>query len=130
MTGEQGTTPNPLTKEQVTIFAAGLRYVAAVDGISDHELDVIREFVTDAGYPELMDGLDDLQFDIDQAVAALDSTFMRGVFLKACILLVRSDGAVSESERGALRFLSAAFDRSDDIDQLEQELAEQATEML
>lgn len=129
MTGEKGATPNPLTKDQVTTFAAGLRYVAAVDGISDTELEVIREFVTDAGHPELLDGLDELPFDIDQAVAALDTTFLRGLFLKACILLVRADGTVSEAERGALQFLSAAFGRNDDIEELEQELAAQAPEM-
>ncbi|GMV41786.1 MAG: hypothetical protein AMXMBFR64_35020 [Myxococcales bacterium] len=129
MTEQQGSSSAILTRDQVAVFAAGLQYVAAVDHVTEDERAVIREFVTDAGYPDLIDGLDDLPFDIDQAVAALDTTFLRGLFIKACILLVRADGSISEEERGALRFLSSAFERNDDIDELERELAAETPEM-
>lgn len=129
MTEQQGSSSAILTRDQVAVFAAGLQYVAAVDDVTEDERAVIREFVTDAGYPDLIEGLDDLPFDIDQAVAALDTTFLRGLFIKACILLVRADGSISEEERGALRFLSSAFERNDDIDELERELAAETPEM-
>lgn len=120
--------PEVLTQEQTAVFAAGLHYVASVDGFTDEERAVIREFVTDAGFPQLAEQIDSLEFDLDRAVAVLDSTFLRGLFIKACILLVRADGAITEAERNALQFLSAALGRNDDIAELVGELAEQVEE--
>lgn len=125
MTEGQGKAPEVLTREQTAIFASGLRYVASVDGITDDELGVIRELATDAGHADLADNLDTLHFDIDRAAAVLDSSFLRGLFIKACILLVRADGKISEEERVAVRFLASALGRNDDVAELEQELAEQ-----
>ena len=42
-----------LTAEQVQTIAAGLYALAASDGADDREVVIIREFVTDAGYPAL-----------------------------------------------------------------------------
>jgi tellurite resistance protein len=128
MTDANASSSGALTTEQVTVFAAGLRYVADVDGITEHEQQVIREFLTEAGHPELLDRLETLDFEIERAVEVLDTTFLRTLFIKACVLLVESDGALSELEREALDFVAAAFGMQGQLPAIQEEVAGESLE--
>lgn len=98
-----------LSREQVSTFAAGLYQLASCDGIDDSELALIREFVEEAGEADLSGQLENLHFDPATAYGILESSWLRKLFLKAALLLVRADGVVSEAERENLQWLSMAF---------------------
>ena len=95
--------------EQVDIFARGLYYLSAIDGVDDTELDVIREFLTDMGEPELMETLTKVPFDVRMLALALTTRHERELFLKSAIVLIRADGIITDEERGALREVCDAF---------------------
>lgn len=114
--GEQGTTDSGgatggfgFTRAQVKAFAAGLYHLAACDGVDDSEIAIIEEFVQDAGYPDLADQLASLDFDPVQAYQLFESSWLRGLFLRAALLVIKSDGSVSEQEIETLDFMAEAF---------------------
>ena len=98
-----------LTLEQVETMAAGLYALAASDGIDARELKGIQDFVTDAGYPQLAQGLPDSHFDPAAAFRTLDSSWLRRLFLRAALIVVRADGAISVEERETFDWMSTAF---------------------
>src|SRR5438105_7249104 len=95
-----------LTPKQVEAIAAGLYYVAATDGIDEREMAVIREFLAEAGAPELAARLPELEFDPAFAAQVLETEWLRTVFLKAAFLVVRGDGVVSTAERRARMWIA------------------------
>lgn len=95
--------------EQVDIFARGLYWISAIDGVDDSELDVIREFLQDMGEPALMETLTKVPFDVRMLAMSLQSRHERELFLKSAILLIRADGIITDEERGALAQVSEAF---------------------
>lgn len=97
------------TRDQVTAFAAGLYSLAACDGVDDREVAIIKEFVSDAGYAELGERLASLSFDPVEAYRLFESSWLRGLFLRASLLVIKSDGAVSDGEVEMLDFLTEAF---------------------
>lgn len=98
-----------LSRKQIKVFAAGLYHIAACDGVDEQELDIIREFLTDAGAPELSDELETLKFDPVVAYAALESTWLRSLFLRAALLVIRQDGEVSDAEVETIDWMAEAF---------------------
>jgi len=98
-----------LTLEQVRTIAAGLYALAASDGIDDREVAIINEFVVDAGYPEVGDSLSALNFDPAAAFHVLETSWLRRLFLKAALILVRADGTVSDAERETFDWMAVAF---------------------
>lgn len=128
MTEAKDTGQEVLTPEQVTVFAAGLYYVANVDGVSESELSVIREFLSDTGHADLIDRLPSIDFEIERAVEVLDTSFLRTLFLKACVLLVGADGSVSPEEREAIEFVAAAFGVDKEVDAILSEVADESLE--
>lgn len=100
-----------LSREQVEVFAAGLYQLAACDGIDTKEVDVIFGFLEENGATDLMSSLPTLAegFDPARAYRVLETTWLRTLFLRAGLLIVRSDGQVSESERDMIAWMAMAF---------------------
>ncbi len=98
-----------LTSEQIEVFAAGLYTLASSDGVDDSEVAVIREFVEEAGAPELMGRLSELHFEPASAYRILETTWLRKLFLQSAILLIQADGQVSDEERETLSWIAMAF---------------------
>ncbi len=123
------TTPAPpqsspaLRPEQVRAFAEGLYYIAATDGIDDREIALIQDFLAEAGFPEWGAALGEDWFDPAAAGAVLETSHLRRVFLKAAVVLVRADGALSAAERRALQTVAAAFGLLQELPAIEQEVA-------
>ena len=97
------------TRAQVKAFAAGLYHLAACDGVDEREVAIIAEFVRDAGCGDLADVLPSLDFDPVQAYQLFESSWLRGLFLRAALLVIKSDGSVSEQEIETLDFMAEAF---------------------
>lgn len=112
-----------LTKEQVEMFAAGLYQLASCDGIDQTETAIINEFVTEAGFPKLSEGLAALTFDPAAAYAIFGSSWLRRLFLKAAIMVIQADGTVSDAERETLAWMSVAFGVTGGYDALATEVA-------
>lgn len=100
-----------LTPEEVEVFARGLYYIAAQDGIDERETELIKEFLADAN-SELQVGDLDGDFSPLEAAQILDTTFLRRIFLKLAVALVRADGVYSENERVCLGAFADAFEIS------------------
>lgn len=98
-----------LTRKQIEVFAAGLYHIAACDGVEERELDIIREFLADAGAPDLSPELAGLTFDPVVAYNQLESTWLRSLFLRAALLVVRQDGEVSDAEVETIDWMAEAF---------------------
>jgi tellurite resistance protein len=112
-----------LTRDQIEAIAAGLYYVAATDGVDEREVAVIRDFLREVGAPELLDRLAELHFDPAEAAKVLGTEWLRSVFLKAAILVVRGDGVVSAAERRALAWISRHFGVRASLEELERSVA-------
>lgn len=98
-----------LSRSQIKVFAAGLYHIAACDGVDERELGIIREFLSDAGAPDLGDKLESLTFDPVLAYQALESTWLRSLFLRAALLVIRQDGEVSDAEVETIDWMADAF---------------------
>jgi CBS domain-containing protein len=108
-TVQEGNPMLELTRKQVEVFAGGLYTLASSDGIDPRELSVIREFLESVGAPDLAEKLPELRFDAVDAYHALQTSWLRGLFLRAALLLVRSDGAVTDKERETLTWMADVF---------------------
>lgn len=108
MESQQGSM-TPLTAEEIDVFARGLYYLASVDGIDDRETELIAEFLREAGATFSVGDLRDSSFSKYEAVQVLEKTYLRRIFLKTAIALVRRDGVTSYAERRALAELADVF---------------------
>ena len=97
-----------MTKDEAEIFAQGLLWVARVDGEDDSETKLINEFLDDAGFGELVEGLSCEEFQPHHLLCLGDS-HLRQVFLKAAVGVVLADGKISEAEIDALHALSSSI---------------------
>ena len=97
------------TPARARAFARGLYEVAACDGIDPREAKTIRGFLSRAGLPTDLETIGSQPFDVVQAAKALDSAWLRKIFIQTCELLTRVDGEVSESERDIMRALAAGL---------------------
>ena len=95
--------------DRARVFARGLYYVAACDGLDPREEAALRVFVERTGLPDDLESLGAEPFDYAEATAVLDSTWLRRTFIQACRLMVRMDGRVSNAERDAMRAMGAAL---------------------
>jgi tellurite resistance protein len=98
-----------LTREQIEVFAAGLYAVAESDGIDEKEVALIEEFLRDAGAPDLTEGLSDLSFDPVEAYATLGSTWLRTLFLKCSLMVIRADHEITTAEQETLVWIAGVF---------------------
>ena len=112
------TTPPLMRREQVKVFARGLYHLANTDGIDEREIAVIKEFLDETGTPELMDGVTEGEFDLNEACEILDTSFLRRIFLKAAVVLVRADGEFTDAEQSAVQDVAQAFGLEEALDEL------------
>jgi membrane protease subunit (stomatin/prohibitin family) len=101
--------PTTWTPRRALTFARGLYHVASSDGLRPAEADAIRAFCARVGLSARLEDLAAEPFDFAEAAEALDSPWLRRVFIDACRLLARVDGGVGEVERDALRAAAAAL---------------------
>lgn len=116
-----------MTPEEIDVFARGLYFLASVDNnVDDREVRLISEFLAETGSSLTLDELKQRQFSFYEAVQVLDKTYLRKIFVKAAIALVRSDGVYSDEEREALGKLADVFGLSNaEFGALEQEALQQ-----
>lgn len=95
--------------EQAEVFARGLYYLADIDGIDDREVELIRAFLDEVGRPDLLGKLPTGSFDPTDAAEFLETSFLRRVFLRTAIVLIRADGKVTDEEREAIAAIAFAF---------------------
>ncbi len=109
--------------EQVDLFARGLYWLAACDGVDPSEIAVIEEFLGEMECPELIESLgkDKAAFSI-QAAARSFNSHVRRLFLKTAIVLIRADGVFSDEERACLAEVANAFGMGHQLHELESEL--------
>lgn len=98
-----------MTRQQIEVFAAGLYHLSACDGVDEREIAIVHEFVRDAGAPELAERLDTLPFDPATAYTLLETSWLRTLFLRSAVLLIRADGTISDEERDTLAWMAMAF---------------------
>jgi hypothetical protein len=60
------------------------------------------------------------------AYEALESSWLRGIFLKSALLLVRADGEVSAEERDTLTWMASAFGVHGGYDALVESVGEES----
>ena len=101
-----------LTPAEVEVFARGLYHLASVDQIDPREEKLIREFLdesrTDLSFEELASS----SFSATEAALALDTSYLRRVFIRAAVVLVKADGKFTDNERRALGDIADAFGMS------------------
>ena len=116
-----------MTQEEVEVFASGLYYLANQDGIDERETGLIREFLQEAGCDLTIEQIKEMSFDALEAAQILETTYMRRIFLKAAVALVRADGVYTDAERQALGAIADAFGLSNaEFGALEQEAMQQS----
>lgn len=101
--------PAGLTAEQTEVFAAGLVHLAAIDGMTPVERALIVDWLAGVGRRDLIARLDHLTFDPVHAWRVLETSWLRGLFLQAVILVIRADHVITAAEREALVWLAHAF---------------------
>ncbi|MEZ4448725.1 MAG: TerB family tellurite resistance protein [Nannocystaceae bacterium] len=115
-----------LSPEEVEIFARGLYYIASVDGIEPREADLIAEFLRDTQANLSVEDLKGVAFSPVEAAQVLEATYLRRIFIKAAIGLVKADGIYSDAERKALGEFADVFGLSNtEFGELEQDVGRQ-----
>jgi tellurite resistance protein len=107
-----------MNREQAEVFARGLYHLANVDGIDERELELIRDFLVESGHPDLVDQLGAGDFDAGSPARVIKTTFLRRVYLRTAIALVKADGIISESENTALRDAAERLGLAADLEEL------------
>lgn len=117
-TGSEG----GLTPEEVEVFARGLYHLASVDGIEDRERKLIEEFLAESGSDITFDELEKSSFSAAEAALLLETSYLRRIFVRVAVALVKSDGKFTDGERHALGDIADAFGMSNaEFGDLEQE---------
>jgi len=117
------TQPNQgLSPEHAEWFARGLYYLANVDGMEPREEALLREFVAESGCPLAFEELANSSFSPTEAALALETTWLRHVFVKVAVAMVKADGRFSDAERHAVGEIADAFGLSNaEFGDIEQE---------
>ncbi len=107
-----------MNREQAEVFARGLYHLASVDGIDPREVQLIDDFLVETGHRELVGQLGAAGFDVGALARVLKTTFLRRVFLRTAIALVKADGTISAQEDSALRDAAERLGMKTDLDEL------------
>lgn len=113
-----------LTGEQIEVFADGLYYFANLDGVHENEIQVIREFLNDVGRSDYIERLPAVEFSVERASRVLDTSYLRRLFLRACLVVCMSDHALTTAEEDALEFLASVLAIDTSLRELKAELEE------
>ncbi|MBN2359489.1 MAG: hypothetical protein JXR83_08535 [Deltaproteobacteria bacterium] len=114
-----------LSPDKIDVFARGLYHVAAIDGVDPKETELIQSFLKEAGQPELAKTLPRSSFHVSE-LAALETTFLKRTFLKACLVLIRGDGKITQAEKMLVMQLALNLGLEDEFDALDQEAAKES----
>lgn len=118
-----------MTPEVIDLFARGLYHLANVDGIEDRERQLITDFLDESGTGISYESLESSSFTPQEAALTLETTYLRRVFVKAAVALVKADGVYSDAERQAIGELADAFGMSNaEFGDLEQEATKSSLE--
>ena len=98
-----------LTPDEAEVFARGLFFLANVDEMDEREEKLIREFISESGAPIKYEDLGKTSFSVGEAAQVLSASYLRRIFLKTAVMLVRADGRYSPEEREALGLLAEAL---------------------
>jgi len=113
-----------MTPEVIDLFARGLYHLASVDGIDEKEEELISEFLEEAESTTTFEALKETKFTAQEAAITLETTYLRRVFVRAAVALVKADGIFSDAERHAIGELADAFGLSNaEFGDIEQEAA-------
>lgn len=107
-----------MDRDQAEMFARGLYHLASVDGIDEREVELIHGFLVESGHPELVGQLGTGSFDVDSAARVIKTTFLRRVFLRTAIALVKADGTISAKEEAVLGDAAERLGVKTDLDEL------------
>jgi tellurite resistance protein len=113
-----------LNPDTIEAFARGLYYVAAVDGIEPRETDLLNNLLRETESPLSFADLASRDFGPLDVAQALETTFLRRMFIRAAVAMIKVDGRFSDGERRALGEIADAFGMSNtEFGELEQEAA-------
>ncbi|MFV8750309.1 hypothetical protein ACNOYE_07140 [Nannocystaceae bacterium ST9] len=102
-----------LDPQEVEAFARGLWILATADGVAHpNEQALIREFLADTGNVVSWQQATAGEFGPADVAIALESSFLRRVFMKAAIALVHADGMYTDNERRAIGEFAEALGMS------------------
>lgn len=108
--------------QEVEAFARGLWMLASVDGEAHPaEQQLIREFLADTGNQVSWEQVVADELGPRDVALALQTSFLRRVFMKAAIALVKADGVYTDKERELVGEFAEAFGLSHiDFGEIEQ----------
>ena len=98
-----------LSALEVEAFARGLYYIASQDGIEASEEKLLSEFIKEAGVELRLSAMGEVPTSPAEVAQLLDKSYLRRIFMKAAIAMVRADGVYSDAERRALGEFADAF---------------------
>lgn len=118
-----------LSPEHADCFARGLFHLASVDGLEPREESLLREFLAESGSPLTFDDLAGSTFSATEAAMVLETSWLRHIFLKVAVAMVKADGRYSDAERHAVGEIADAFGLTNaEFGDLEQEASRVALE--
>ncbi|MBC8070413.1 MAG: TerB family tellurite resistance protein [Deltaproteobacteria bacterium] len=113
-----------LAPDIIEAFARGLYFVAACDGIEPREEDLLRNLLRETEANVAYEDLPRPDFGPGDIANALETSFLRRVFIRAAVAMVKADGKFTDGERIALGEIADAFGMSNrEFGELEQEAA-------
>ena len=114
-----------MTPEKIDVFARGLYHVANIDGVDPKELTMIQSFCKEAGQPDMAKTLPSSSFRVSE-LAALETSFLKRTFLKACLVMIRRDGKITQAEKMLVMQLALNLGLEDEFDAIDQEAAKES----
>jgi len=114
-----------MTPEKIDVFARGLYHVANIDGVDPKEMSLIQSFLKEAGQPEMAKTLPNSDFRVSE-LAALETSFLKRTFLKACLVMIRRDGKITQAEKLLVMQLALNLGLEDEFDALDQDAAKES----
>lgn len=111
-----------LSPDIIEAFARGLYFIAAIDGIEPREADLLSNLLRETESTLTLEHLPSTEFGPQELAIALETSFLRRVFIRAAVAMVKADGRYSDGERRALGQIADAFGMSNaEFGELEQE---------
>jgi tellurite resistance protein len=107
-----------LRPDQVRAMAHGLYALAAIDGVTETENELLRDFLKEGGVELDLESLSNIPFSLEELLYSLDTVFLRRAFLRVCILMARADGVVTDAEMSELRRIAQAMGVDEPLDSL------------
>lgn len=118
------TTADGLPPSITEAFARGLYYVAAIDGLEPREEALLRNLLRETGSPLAFEDLAKGDYGPEDVALVLETSFLRRVFIRAAVAMVKADGRYTDGERRALGEIADAFGMTNrEFGELEQEAA-------